>query len=95
MAHIGDGNAHSFILYRPDEQKTAEKVVERMVKRAIDYEGTCTGEHGVGMGKREFLLEELGPDPVDLMRKVKMAIDPRRILNPDKIFKIDPNEKSH
>lgn len=94
VAHIGDGNAHSFILYRPDEQKTAEKVVERMVKRAIDYEGTCTGEHGVGMGKREFLLEELGPDPVDLMRKVKMAIDPRRILNPDKIFKIDPNEKS-
>lgn len=92
VAHIGDGNAHSFILYDPSERHTAEKVVNNMVRRAIDYEGTCTGEHGIGMGKREFLVEELGEIPIDLMRNIKLSIDPLRILNPDKIFKIDPNE---
>lgn len=66
-----------------------------MVKRALNAEGTCTGEHGVGIGKREYLLEELGEAPVDLMRKIKLAIDPKRIMNPDKIFKTDPNEPAN
>ncbi|KAK6198520.1 mitochondrial enzyme D-lactate ferricytochrome c oxidoreductase [Scheffersomyces amazonensis] len=93
VAHIGDGNAHSFILYTEKDREIAEKVVNNMVKRAIEFEGTCTGEHGIGFGKRDFLLEEVGPLPIDLMRKIKLAIDPLRILNPDKVFKIDPNEK--
>lgn len=93
VAHIADGNAHSFILYRPDQRDTAELVVDNMVRRAIAYEGTCTGEHGVGLGKRQFLLEEVGEDTVDLMRSIKLRIDPLRIMNPDKVFKIDPNER--
>lgn len=93
VGHAGDGNFHSFIVYNNDEEKKiCEEIVDNMVRRAIDADGTCTGEHGVGMGKRKFLLEELGDAPVDLMRKIKLAIDPKRILNPDKIFKIDPNE---
>ncbi|KAK6461295.1 mitochondrial enzyme D-lactate ferricytochrome c oxidoreductase [Scheffersomyces coipomensis] len=93
VAHIGDGNAHSFILYTEGQRDIAQKVVENMVQRAIKFEGTCTGEHGIGFGKRDFLLEEVGPLPIDLMRKIKLALDPLRILNPDKVFKIDPNEK--
>lgn len=93
VGHAGDGNFHSFIIYNnDDEKKICEEIVDNMVRRAIDAEGTCTGEHGVGVGKRKFLLEELGDAPVDLMRKIKLAVDPKRILNPDKIFKIDPNE---
>lgn len=92
VAHIGDGNAHSFILYNPLERSKAEHVVHNMVRRAIAYEGTCTGEHGIGYGKRDFLVEEIGELPVDLMRKIKLSLDPKRIMNPDKIFKIDPNE---
>ncbi|QLG71416.1 hypothetical protein HG535_0B04580 [Zygotorulaspora mrakii] len=94
VGHAGDGNFHAFIVYSNDEeQKICEDIVERMVRRAIDLDGTCTGEHGVGIGKRKFLLEELGNEPVDLMRKIKLAIDPNRILNPDKIFKIDPEDQ--
>lgn len=92
VAHIGDGNAHSFILYTPEERETAEKVVHNMVQRALKLEGTCTGEHGVGYGKRDYLVEEIGETSVSVMRKIKLALDPERILNPDKIFKIDPNE---
>lgn len=93
VGHAGDGNFHAFIVYSNDEEKKiCEEIVDNMVRRAIDADGTCTGEHGVGIGKREFLLEELGNAPVDLMRKIKLAIDPNRILNPDKIFKIDPND---
>lgn len=92
VAHIGDGNAHSFILYRPHERDVAEEVVDNMVRRAIKYEGTCTGEHGVGLGKRDFLLEEVGEDAVDVMRNIKLHLDPLRILNPDKVFKIDPQD---
>ena len=93
VGHAGDGNFHAFIVYRtPEEHEACSQLVDRMVKRALDAEGTCTGEHGVGIGKREYLLEELGEAPVDLMRKIKLAIDPKRIMNPDKIFKIDPNE---
>jgi D-lactate dehydrogenase (cytochrome) len=95
VAHIGDGNAHSFILYRPEQRDVAETVVNNMVQRAINYEGTCTGEHGIGLGKREFLLEEVGEVPVDVMRKIKLALDPLRIMNPDKVFKIDVNDNNH
>ena len=96
VGHAGDGNFHAFIVYRtPEEHETCSQLVDRMVKRALNAEGTCTGEHGVGIGKREYLLEELGEAPVDLMRKIKLAIDPKRIMNPDKIFKTDPNEPAN
>lgn len=95
VGHVGDGNFHAFLLYTPGQRSIAEKLVDNMVKRAIAADGTCTGEHGVGYGKREFLLEELGEDPVDMMRRIKIALDPRRLLNPDKVFKIDPQDTEH
>jgi D-lactate dehydrogenase (cytochrome) len=95
VGHAGDGNFHAFLLYTPQQRAIAEKLVSNMVKRAIAADGTCTGEHGVGYGKREFLLEELGEDPINMMRRIKMSLDPRRLLNPDKVFKIDPNDHEH
>ncbi len=95
VGHAGDGNFHAFLLYRPEQRSIAEGLVANMVKRAIEAEGTCTGEHGVGYGKREFLLEELGENPINMMRRIKMSLDPLRLLNPDKIFKIDPNDHEH
>ncbi|GMM34175.1 D-lactate dehydrogenase [Saccharomycopsis crataegensis] len=95
VGHVGDGNFHAFLLYTEKNRHIAETLVDRMVKRALDNDGTCTGEHGVGYGKREFLIEEVGEDTVSLMRKLKMALDPLRILNTDKVIHIDPNEISH
>ena len=93
VGHAGDGNFHSAIIYNNEEEhKICTEVVNNMIVRAIEAEGTCTGEHGVGIGKREYVLQELGNDPVDLMRRIKLAIDPNMIMNPDKIFQIDPNE---
>ncbi|CAR26138.1 hypothetical protein ZYGR_0E01210 [Zygosaccharomyces rouxii] len=95
VGHAGDGNFHAFLIYKDDEErKICEKIVANMVRRAIDADGTCTGEHGVGIGKRQYVLEELGQEPVDLMRRIKLAIDPHRIMNPDKIFKIDPHDNN-
>lgn len=70
VGHVGDGNFHTILLYGKGERKKAEDVTHRMVKRAIEMEGTVTGEHGVGLGKRDYLPHELGDGTVDLMRKV-------------------------
>lgn len=61
------------------------QLVKKMVKRAIALEGTCTGEHGVGIGKREYLYEELGYGNVELMKKIKRTIDPHNLFNPGKV----------
>lgn len=92
MGHIGDGNCHFLILYNSPDYKKVSAIVDRMNKRAIKYEGTVTGEHGVGVGKRKYLPLELGESSIDLMRSIKLALDPKRILNPDKVFKIDPED---
>jgi D-lactate dehydrogenase (cytochrome) len=92
IGHVGDGNFHALVLYQEKNAKEAKGLVERMVQRALENDGTCTGEHGVGVGKREFLLQELGPEAVDTMRRIKIALDPHRLLNADKIFKIDPSD---
>lgn len=73
VGHAGDGNFHAFIVYNAETRKKAEVIVENMVKRAIEAEGTCTGEHGVGIGKRDYLVEELGEDTIAVMRKLKLA----------------------
>ena len=89
VAHAGDGNVHCLIVIDDQSEKEvemAEAFRERNAVLAIDFEGTCTGEHGVGQGKRELLLKELGPDAVDLMRKIKKTLDPKSILNPEKVF---------
>jgi D-lactate dehydrogenase (cytochrome) len=86
VGHVGDGNFHTLILMRDEEeQEKARAAVHRMVKRAIALDGTCTGEHGVGVGKRAYLEEELGEGTVELMRTVKRAIDPLGLFNPGKV----------
>ncbi|QBM90089.1 D-lactate dehydrogenase cytochrome [Metschnikowia aff. pulcherrima] len=92
LGHVGDGNCHFLLLYNSKDYGKTKAVVDRMVGRALELEGTATGEHGVGVGKRAYLEPELGVNAVDLMRHVKYALDPRAILNPDKVFKIDPND---
>jgi D-lactate dehydrogenase (cytochrome) len=92
LGHVGDGNFHAILIYKPEQYETVKRLSSNMVKRALANEGTCTGEHGIGIGKREYLQDELGVEAIDLMRKLKLALDPKRILNPDKIFKIDPHD---
>ncbi|KAK7897867.1 D-lactate ferricytochrome c oxidoreductase [Exophiala xenobiotica] len=87
--HVGDGNFHTILLYNDREKQTAEDVVHRMIKRAIAMDGTVTGEHGVGLKKREYIRDELGEDTVDAMRKLKQAFDPLGILNCDKIVQLE------
>ncbi|KAG0687487.1 D-lactate ferricytochrome c oxidoreductase [Pichia californica] len=90
FGHAGDGNYHTVILFKEEQRPLAIKLVKNMVDRALAADGTVSGEHGIGVGKKDFLLEEVGQDTVDLMRKIKFAIDPHKILNPDKVFAIDP-----
>lgn len=92
LGHLGDGNFHADLFYKNEEMVQAEKVINKITDLGLANEGTCTGEHGVGNTKRSFLMKELGPDTIALMRKIKYALDPKRLLNPDKIFKIDPND---
>ncbi|MCJ1350032.1 MAG: D-lactate ferricytochrome c oxidoreductase [Icmadophila ericetorum] len=88
VGHVGDGNFHAIILFNDKERKTAEDVVHRMVVRAVEMEGTVTGEHGVGLIKRDYLNHELGESTVDAMRKLKQAFDPLCLLNCDKIIRV-------
>ncbi|RAL10613.1 FAD-binding oxidoreductase [Aspergillus homomorphus CBS 101889] len=89
LGHIGDGNFHASIMYDrsdPKELERVEEVVYDMVDRALEMEGSCTGEHGVGLGKKGSLVKELGPDTIDVMRSIKQSLDPHWLLNPGKIF---------
>ena len=88
VGHVGDGNFHVVLLFDPNdpaEIKRAHEVNNRMVSRALAMDGTCTGEHGIGIGKREFLVAELG-EAVGVMRALKAAVDPLNIMNPGKII---------
>lgn len=87
VGHVGDGNFHAIILYSKKTRPVAEEVVHRMVKRAIELEGTGTGEHGVGLIKRDYLEHELSKDTVDAMRAIKRAWDPLCLLNCDKVVR--------
>lgn len=88
FGHVGDGNFHCAILVDPNnaaELAEAERLNEAIVKTALEHDGTCTGEHGVGLHKMAFLAQEHGSDMLDLMRAIKQAFDPLGILNPGKI----------
>ncbi|KAJ4308825.1 D-lactate ferricytochrome c oxidoreductase [Neodidymelliopsis sp. IMI 364377] len=88
VGHVGDGNFHAIILYnRTTEYQKTKHLVHDMVKRAIELEGTATGEHGVGLVKRDYLPHELGTSTVDAMRQLKKAFDPLCLLNCDKIVR--------
>ena len=89
VGHVGDGNFHFGYLLdpnAPEERVTAEKLNHSLVSRALALEGTCTGEHGVGLHKMDFLVTEAGAGAVDMMRTIKRALDPKNIMNPGKIF---------
>ncbi|KAL1621865.1 D-lactate ferricytochrome c oxidoreductase [Diplodia seriata] len=89
LGHIGDGNFHESILYNrkdPKEYEAVKNCVYRMVDRALEMDGTCTGEHSIGLGKKASLLKELGPETVEVMKSIKRALDPHWLLNPGKIM---------
>lgn len=88
VGHVGDGNFHTVILVpdTPDGIDQAWALDKKIVARALALGGSCSGEHGVGLGKREFLEAEHGPETLAVMRQVKTAIDPRGIMNPGKMF---------
>ncbi|MBX3676311.1 MAG: FAD-binding protein [Rhodocyclaceae bacterium] len=89
FGHVGDGNFHLVVLIDPAnplEVAEAEKINRAVVERALAMEGTCTGEHGVGIGKQKFLVAEHGEGAVNVMRALKQALDPENLLNPGKIL---------
>ena len=91
VGHVGDGNFHFGYLLDPAvprEREVAEGLNHQLVARALRLGGTCTGEHGVGLHKMGFLVDEAGVGAVDMMRTIKRALDPRNIMNPGKIFSL-------
>ncbi len=90
IGHVGDGNFHVEMLVDPNsasDLEEAERLNRRIVERAIALQGTCTGEHGVGLHKMDFLRIEHGDDALDLMARIKRAFDPLNILNPGKVVR--------
>lgn len=95
LGHIGDGNFHFVFLVDPDnpeEYEQVQQLSERIVRRAIRMGGTCTGEHGIGLGKQKYLELEFGAEAIALMRTIKAAMDPQDIMNPGKLL---PPRRSH
>jgi D-lactate dehydrogenase (cytochrome) len=91
LGHVGDGNFHVNIPLHPadaQEVAAAERLNERLVRRALALEGTCTGEHGIGYGKMEFLVAEHGEEAVSVMGALKQALDPNNLMNPGKIVRV-------
>lgn len=91
LGHVGDGNFHVIFSIDPNnpaEMDEAEAINAKLVERALVMDGTCTGEHGIGIGKQEWLVKELGDETVDVMRMLKRAMDPQDLFNPGKIFQL-------
>ncbi len=91
VGHVGDGNFHIAYLVdpaQPAQRDTAERLNHQLVQHALSLEGTCTGEHGIGLHKQGFLVDEAGAGAVETMRLLKRALDPKNILNPGKIFSL-------
>jgi D-lactate dehydrogenase (cytochrome) len=89
LGHVGDGNFHMLILVQPDDVTMYEKArdfAQRLAERAITMDGTCTGEHGIGLGKRKYMALEHGEDALSVMRAIKQALDPDNLMNPGKIL---------
>ena len=88
VGHVGDGNFHVLLLVNtddPEEIATADGIISRLAIRAIEMDGTCTGEHGIGQGKQKYMEQEHG-NAVAMMQAIKEALDPKNILNPGKIW---------
>lgn len=92
VGHIGDGNFHSLLLFNPDDTSTfrrAEEIAKRLSERALMLGGTCTGEHGIGLGKMSSLKQELGTVGIDVMKTLKKSLDPYNLMNPGKVIQMD------
>jgi D-lactate dehydrogenase (cytochrome) len=90
VGHVGDGNFHLVLIIDPEDphdMSRAKGLIERLNMRAIAMGGTCTGEHGIGLGKIDFLVAEHG-EAVSLMRSIKQAFDPANIMNPGKMLRM-------
>ncbi len=91
VGHVGDGNFHSIILYDPNDEKKQKLIREysdRLIEKALELEGTVTGEHGIGLQKKSYLLKE-HPDNLPIMKSIKRSLDPNNIMNPGKIFDLN------
>jgi len=89
IGHVGDGNFHSTIFIDPDDEAMFAKALEldqRMVRRALEMGGTCTGEHGIGIGKLKHMRNEHGDGALAVMQALKAALDPQNIMNPGKMI---------
>ncbi len=87
LGHVGDGNFHMLVLVNPDDAAAVEKArsfAQRLAERAIAMDGTCTGEHGIGLGKKKYMALEHGEGALAIMRAIKQAIDPDNLMNPGK-----------
>ncbi|KAJ4359800.1 uncharacterized protein N0V89_000356 [Didymosphaeria variabile] len=89
VGHVGDGNVHTAIVCPVEDKEKAEQVLVEVQRLALRLEGTITGEHGVGLKLRDMLVEEVGEAGVGVMRALKKTLDPRGILNPDKVFRLE------
>jgi D-lactate dehydrogenase (cytochrome) len=91
VGHVGDGNFHLVFLIRPEDTEEfarAEWVNNRMIERALQMGGTCTGEHGIGYGKMKYLQAEHGADALSVMTSIKRSLDPDNIMNPGKMVRV-------
>ncbi|KAF4983550.1 hypothetical protein FZEAL_1085 [Fusarium zealandicum] len=89
LGHVGDGNFHQVVMYNPDVEEQRQAVsdcVDSMMVRALEMEGTVSGEHGIGLGKKHCLQKELGPATIGVMKALKETLDPHWLLNPGKVF---------
>jgi len=89
VGHVGDGNFHTMLLFDPENQEEKIKckdVANRMARKALALGGTCTGEHGIGLGKIDLLREQFGEDGISMMRSIKRSLDPLNLMNPGKVF---------
>ncbi|XP_056595924.1 probable D-lactate dehydrogenase, mitochondrial [Triplophysa dalaica] len=87
--HVGDGNFHCLMVLDPNDPDEVQRVhafTERLARRALEMDGTCTGEHGVGLGKRDLLREEVGPLTIEVMQGIKATLDPKNLMNPGKVL---------
>jgi D-lactate dehydrogenase (cytochrome) len=88
VGHVGDGNFHVQCLYAPEQVAEVDRFAERLVERAQAMDGTCSGEHGVGVGKKKYLKAEHG-EGLEVMRTLKRALDPENRMNPGKIVDLN------
>ena len=89
VGHVGDGNFHTFISLdtnNKEEMENYKRYNDKLIRHALSLDGTCTGEHGIGIGKKKYLSEQFGKEACDLMRSIKRTLDPNNILNPAKVL---------